>query len=244
MKYSERLAALFAAAALTCCCTACREEHTNSEAPVTTVSAAAETTAPQAETAPRQTVQPPDAKKGVAAQNGEAFLYIADGSFGVCYDGTDSDASLLRYGARVAAVTGDGSYTVSADCADTAFQYEISNGAATEGYRCSGLQFAAVRIAGGAELFPNAVIRITEVRADGRPVPLIANNYTAAEDKAVYANIYHPWVKALPADARGENGKPVPAGDTGYSACIVSPDDFRTWSKVEVDFTVTHTGAD
>lgn len=238
MKQISRLFILLTAAAMLSC-TACREETEDSAAGSTAVSNAAQTTAATAETGLQITVRRPDAPQPEAAKPGEAFLYLADASFGALYDGSAADHALLRYGAGKAAVTGNGRYTVSVDCTDPSFQYEISNGTALSGYRCTGLQFAAVRIAGGAELFPDLTVEINEIRVDGRIVPLTAVNYTCTESGAICANIYHPWVRALPADAKNFAGEHIPDGTPGYSACIVSPDSFLTWGRIEADFTVS-----
>ncbi|MBR5404779.1 MAG: hypothetical protein K6E36_04950 [Oscillospiraceae bacterium] len=242
MKQIKRVPALLLAAAMLSLA-ACREQQENSAVETTSPPVPEQTTVSASETRPQQTVLPPDAEEPVSAQPGDAFLYIADGSFGISYDGTANERSLLRYGAFNAKITGNGSYTVGVDCTDKAFQYEISNGKSTAGYRCVGLQFAAVRIADGAARFPEITVKITEIRVDGRAIPLTAENYTAAESGAVCANIYHPWIRELPADARSFSGERIPEGGGGYAAQIVSPDSFRSWEKVEVDFTVSNAGS-
>ena len=56
------------------------------------------------------------------------------------------------------------------------------------------------------------------------------------------ANIYNQWVNNFPEDAHTADG--AVTGEFGeYSSQIVNLDDFKTWQKVEVDFTVTGTGA-
>ena len=55
------------------------------------------------------------------------------------------------------------------------------------------------------------------------------------------SNIYNHVVSNFPEDAHNAEG--AVTGDFGeYSSMIINPDDFASWTTVEVDFTVTGTG--
>lgn len=183
-------------------------------------------------------------EEAVAAETGDAFLFIADGQYWLQYDGTADFgyANYLSYGAGIAAITGDGEYTVSVNAGTKACQNYVT-GDPNGNYKCEGIGWAAVRVMGGTTLYPEMSIEVTEVRVDGKAVDLTALNYTNSDDGIeMRANIYNHWINKLPEDAHTADG---PIGTTvigEYSPIIVDPDDFASWTTVEVDFIVTGTG--
>ena len=212
---------------------------------------AAETSAPEAvTTAAEEAEEPAETAEVVEAEDvefeeiaepgdGDAFLYINDEQFWVSFDGKPT--SILAYGAECPAITGDGDYTVSVDAGTKGAQFEIG-GDPDGDYKCSGIAFAAVIVKAGTTLYPDMCIDITEIRVDGKAITPVAKNYTSSDDgKEMRANIYNQWVNNFPDDAHTADG--AVTGEFGeYSSQIVNLDDFKTWQKVEVDFTVTGTG--
>lgn len=179
-------------------------------------------------------------EEAVVAETGDAFLFIADGQYWLQYDGTDY--SYLSYGAGIAAITGDGEYTVSVNAGTKACQ-NYATGDPNGNYKCEGIGWAVVSVMGGTTLYPGMSIEITEVRVDGKAIDLTAKNYTCSDDgHEMHTNIYNIWISSLPEDAHTADG---PIGTTAigaYSPIIIDPDDFASWTTVEVDFIVTGTG--
>ncbi len=66
-----------------------------------------------------------------------------------------------------------------------------------------GLTFAALAIAHGEALFPNSLIIIESIMADGKKLDLKGLPYTCSDDgKTTRVNIYNQWVSKVPADIR------------------------------------------
>lgn len=207
----------------------------------------AETDAPAGEEetdAPIQ-VETPEFEEAIDAVSGDAYLAIVDGQWWVQYWGNiDDEGGMLSYDAGVAKITGDGDYTVSVTADTNGFRFDTTGDANGE-YVPSGCSFAAVMVEEGTTLYPNMAIEITEVRINGTAVDMTAKNYTSSDDGIeMRANIYNEWVPDanIPEDAHTADG---PLTDkTGYSASIVDSSVFADgWTSVEVDFTVTGTGA-
>ena len=240
--FAALCASAMALSALTACggdasSTADSSSKEESSAATTTTSAPAETAAVITTPATESL----DIEPAVEAKSGDAILAIADGQWWVQYWGTTED--ILTYDAGVATINGDGDYTVSVNVATTGAQYDITDGQGPfEGYECEGLGFAAVKVFDGTTLYPNMSIEIKEIRVDGKPYELKAKNYTSSDDgKEMRTNIYNEWVSSLPEDAHNADG---PVSGDEYSPKLVDPADFSKWSKIEVDFTVTGTGAE
>lgn len=179
-------------------------------------------------------------EKAVVAQSGDAYLAIADGQWYVQYWGTDSD--LLTYDAGVVPINKNGKYTVSVNGATKGMLYDINESADGE-YTPSGCSFMAVVIKDGNLLYPNMSIDITSIRINGEEIERIARNYTTSDDDIeMRANIYNEWEDVLPEDAHDPNGA-VTDSDS-YSARIIDKDKIDSWTKIEVDFTVSGIGAD
>ena len=203
-------------------------------------SSAAETAATAATAASAETSSA-EFEEAVAAEEGDAFLYINDGQFYIAYDGTAESSSSkprMTYDAGVAKIEGNGKYTVSVRNDTNGLRYDATGDVNGE-LEVSGVQFAAVIVKGGTTLYPNMSIEINEIRLDGTPVEMKAKNYTSSDDgKEMRANIYNQWVNKFPNDAHTADG--AVTGEFGeYSAQIIDPASFGTWKKCEVDFTVT-----
>lgn len=239
-KTKKLLAATLTAAMALSVFTACDNSGDESSAETTTTTSATTTTT--AATVATSATDPVEFEEPVVAESGDAFLYLADGQWYVQYDG--SADTLMTYDAGVAKITGDGDYTVSVNAGTKACQYDITqdpNG----GYECAGIVFGAVKVMDGTTLFPNMSIEIKEIRVDGEAIDLVAKNYTSSDDgKEMRANIYNSYVSSMPEDAHTAAG-PVGTTEFGeYSSMIVDTADFISWTKIEVDFTVTGTGAE
>lgn len=249
------LAAICASAMVLAACTACGDNTDVAEDSTPTETSAAEDEASDSETgadsaeesesgedsetAAPINVDDIDFEDVVIPESGDAFLMIVDGQWYVKYYGGE-DGDILVYDAGIAHIEGDGSYTVSVNVATKGAQFDIG-GDPNGDYVCGGLQFAAVNVIDGTTLFPNMCIEITEIRIDGTPIEMLAKNYTSSDDGVeMRANIYNQWVNNFPDDAHTADG--AVTGEFGeYSSQIVNLDDFESWSKIEVDFTVTGT---
>ncbi len=241
-KTKKLLAATFAAVMALSVCTACGEESSSSSAESSTTTSSTTTTTTTAATVATSATEAVEFEEAVAAESGDAILYMVDGQWYLQYDGTTD--TLMTYNAGVAKITGDGDYTVSVTIDTNAIRYDATddpNGDLIAG----GISFAAVKVFDGTTLFPNMNIEITEIRVDGKAIEMKAKNYTSSDDgKEMRANIYNSWVNTLPEDAHTAAG-PVGTTEMGeYSSQIIDTADFASWSTIEVDFTVTGTGVE
>ena len=247
MKITKLLSAFCAAAMLLAVCTACKPD--SESAPSGDSSAVskepAETSAASAADESSNSGKPVFEKQ-VIQHSGEAALYITDKKVFVQYWGTEKD--VLSYDAGVAKITGNGTYTVSVNAGTKGAQYDISNGTATEGYVCSGLGMMGIVIKGGEALMPDAVLTVDSILVDGKEVKLTGKNYTYTQDGNIRTNINNPYISKPSGDARSTEGrlfldndpaKPALTDTASYSPHIVNTDDFKSWTKVEVTFTVT-----
>lgn len=239
------LAALCASAMLMSVCTACGGDSSAEESSAAESSAAETTTAPAeessaAETAAQVTAEDIEFEDQVVAQDGDAILAIVDGQWYVQYWGEAKD--ILTYDAGIAHINGDGDYTVSVNVGTKGAQFDIT-GNPEDGYECGGLSFACIKVLNGTNLFPDMCIEVKEIRVDGKPIELTAKNYTSSDDGVeMRANIFNSYVNHFPDDAHTADG--AVTGEFGeYSAQIVDTASFAKWTTVEVDFTVTGTGA-
>ena len=249
MKY-KRSFSLLCAAALSVLCAGCAGSETSE--PVQTTEASVTTSAPVTTGTPETGTQlssetvlvtsaaPIELEPAIAAADDEAFLYINDGRFYIGYTGeAESSYQMPRmcYDAGVAKITGDGQYTVSVRNDTKALRLDATKDPEGD-LRVSGCQFAAVVINKGSLLYPHMCIEINEIRKDGKPVEMIAKNYTSSDNQIeMRANIYNQWVNAFPKDAHTADG-PVTGEFGEYSAQIIDPDKLGEWTKIEVDFTV------
>ncbi len=245
MKTKKILAALLASMMVCGTFTACSDESEDSSSE--SESSAEESSAEEETTEVHIAVtdDTSDFEEAVGAGSGDAYLAIVDGQWWIQYWGNiDDEGSMLAYDAGVATITGDGDYTVSVTADTNGFRYDTTGDANGE-YTPSGCSFAAVMVNDGTTLYPDMAIEITSIRIDGNEIDLTAKNYTASDDGVeMRANIYNEWVsdENIPEDAHDANG--VLTDTTGYSAQIIDPSAFNDgWTTVEVDFTVTGTGA-
>ncbi len=185
--------------------------------------------------------EPPGLEEKRAAGPGDAYLAIIDGDWNVRYWGESSDGSPLCYNAGIAAISGDGEYTVSVDAGTRGFKYAETGNADGE-FIPKGCKFASIIVKDGTKLFPGMSMEITEIKINGEDVGLKAKNYTSSDDGVeMRSNIYNTWVKDLPEDAHSSEGNVK--DDPGYSAAVIDEQVFESgWEKVEVTFTVTGTG--
>lgn len=185
-----------------------------------------------------------------SAASGQAYLAIVDSKWWVQYWGSaEKDGYMLAYNAGIADIHGDGSYKVSVTADTNGFRYDTT-GSPDEQYTPEGLSFLSVMIPDGETAYPGAVITIDSVVVDGTELELSAKNYTSSDDGAeTRANIYNSYVTTPPDDARtsegalyDEEGKALSIRDN-YSAQIVDPEAFSSWTTVEVNFTITGTNS-
>ena len=183
-----------------------------------------------------------------SAQPGQAYLAIVDGQWWIQYWGSaEKDGYMLSYNAGIADIKGDGSYTVSVTADTNGFRYDTT-GDPTDQYVPEGLSFMSVMIPDGETLYPGAVITIDSITVDGKEIELSAKNYTSSDDGAeTRTNIYNSYVSAPSDDARSSEGALYDADGNAvdsikdYSAQIIDPAEFATWTTVEVNFTITGT---
>lgn len=206
------------------------------------------TDAPDEESVPQAVVTDVEVEPSIAAESGDAFIYINDGQFWIGYDGTNDNANMtmLTYNAGVVPITGNGDYTASLTTDTVGFRLDTTGDANDDSCVPGGMSFMALIIKDGMTTCPDAVITINEIRLNGEAIPMSAKNYTSSDDgKELRSNIYNGWVNSLPGDAKSaegalmdEDGNPLDAA-AAYSPQIVSPDDFTEWKSVEVDFTIS-----
>ncbi len=180
-------------------------------------------------------------EEAVGAESGDAFLYINEEQGWIQYAGKKDDPlhTMLAYDAGVPHITGNGSYTVSVTADTEGFRFDTTGDVNDDSIKPSGLMFAAVVIKDGKQLYPNAAITIDAIRVNGSEIKLKAKGYTSSDDGIeLRSNIYNQWVDGIPGDAMSADGAVSP-DSTEYSAQIVDPADFKTWTQVEVDFTVS-----
>ncbi len=213
----------------------------------------AETEAPEEssdadESVPQAVVTDVEVEDSIAAESGDAFIYINDGQFWIGYDGTNDNANMtmLTYNAGVVPITGNGDYTCSLTTDTVGYRLDTTGDANDDSCVPGGMSFMALIIKDGMEKCPDAVITINEIRINGEAIPMSAKNYTSSDDgKELRSNIYNGWVNSLPADAKSADGALMDADGNPldaaaeYSPQIVSPDDFTEWKSVEVDFTIS-----
>lgn len=233
----KKLTILLAISMLATMMTACGGNDTNSDADTTTTSAeettAEETTAAEeTEAEETTTAEVLVLPEGTTAEDGDAYLAFGDAQWWLQYGGNDMET--LAYGAEVAHIDGDGTYTVSLDASNAdAVQMnglDVING-------CS---FCAVVIQNGEELFPDQATSITidSIKIDGVEVEF-TKNYCNYEDGNLRTNIFNSYVPTAPT----EDVWTADGDLDGISAQIVPASAFDSFSKIEVTFTISGSGA-
>lgn len=185
-------------------------------------------------------------EEAMDAEPGQAYLAIVDKQWWIQYWGSSTgDGHMLAYDAGIADITGNGQYTVSVTADTNGFRYDTTedpNGVCTPG----GLSFLAVMIKDGETLYPGAVITVDSILVDGKEITMSAKNYTSSDDGIeTRTNLYNSYVDAPAEDARSTEGDLYDADGNALDICadyspqVVSPDDFSTWTTVEVNFTIS-----
>ncbi len=253
MTTKKYFAALMAAAMLCGTFTACGGDSAadSSSAPTTEApTTEAPTEAEESSAAPVEVTEAESVDLGtpVAAQSGQAYLAMADSQWWIQYNGNNDDKDyMLAYDAGVVDITGNGQYTVSVTADTNGFRYDTT-GDVNGLYTPSGCSFSAVIIKDGEKLFPNAIITIDSVVIDGKAAELLTKNYTNTEDGHIRSNIYNSYVNSPSDDARSVDGylynnsdpsSPALADADAYSAKIVDPSVYNSWTTIEVTFTVS-----
>ena len=246
MKMKRYFACLLAGAML-CGLTACgggsKESSVAETEPVTE---AVETTEAEAiEVTEAETVYFEEARD---AQPGQAYLAIVDGQWWIQYWGSSTkDGYMLSYDAGIADIKGDGTYTVSVNADTNGFRYDATGDVNGE-YTPGGLNFLAVMIPEGENMYPGAVITVDSITVDGKEIELKGKNYTSSDDGVeTRTNLYNAYISAPSQDARCVDGPLYDADGKALDICadytptVVDPADFAAWTKVEVTFTISGT---
>lgn len=239
----KKLTILLAISMMTAMMTACGGNDTSEQTDDTTTSAAVdtaeETTVEEttvAEDEEEETTTQADVlvlPEGTIAEDGDAYLAFGDSQWWLQYGGNDMEP--LSYGAEVAHIDGDGTYTVSLD-ASNADAVEM-NGLDV----INGCSFCAIVIKNGEELFPDQATSITidSIKLDGAEVEF-TKNYCNYEDGNLRTNIFNSYVTSAPT----EDVWTADGDLEGISAQIVPASTFDSFSKIEVTFTISGSSAE
>ena len=160
-----------------------------------------------------------------------AYLNFVDGGWWPTYQGfIDGYEHLTPIKAEI---TGNGSYTVGVSAE------ALGEDAIAEGI--SGVEFMAVIIPWLEANYPGAVITIDSIMMDDTEIAMTAKNYTSSDDGfELRSNIYNMWIGGLPEDARSVEGQLSELENADeYNWMIINPDDFKSWTTVTVNFTIS-----
>lgn len=175
----------------------------------------------------------PDAANAVAAEDGQAYLYVMDYYWDAEYWGYDDDS--LAYKAGVATINGNGQYTVSVTADTDGYRFERTGDVKDASKLPDGLDYLSVCINDYHNAFVNAVIKVDSVKIDGKSVPITGTNFTTSDSGyETEAVIYCDWYGDIPTDARVADGDASKA-----TAAIIDGADIETWTSIEVTFTVS-----
>ncbi len=187
----------------------------------------------------KSTADTPAVKDGtaVAVQPGQAYLEIRDKLGNNQYLGTVNEN--LCYNAVVADIKGNGSYTVSVTADSDGFREIAGGNADNYNVKPEGIMYASLKIKGGASTCPSAVMTIDSIEVDGTELSLAAKNYTFTENATdIKSNIFNQWATMVPAGSVSKEGA-VTDDTAGYSSVLVNEEEFASWTKVTVNFTVS-----
>lgn len=241
----KKLAILMSILMLSTMMTACGSksaEDTASDDTTTTTTTAEETTEAEEEetTVADETTEAEEEEttayvlpEGTVAEDGDAYLAFGDAQWWLQYGGEDMEP--LSYGAQVAHIDGEGTYTVSLDASNE--DAVGMNGVDSIG----GCSFCAIVIKNGETLFPNQEYAITvdSIVVDGTEVELTSKNYTNYEDGNLRSNIFNSYVTEAPT----EDVWTADGDISGISAQVVPASTFDNFSTLEITFTVSATGS-
>ena len=95
----------------------------------------------------------------------------------------------------VVVLDGAGTYTVALDFSGT-----------SQGYSAN-VQFSAVGITNAEALHPGCIVKIVEIKINGKTVDLTGVPYTTCDaNNTTRVNLYNEWVTKIPDDARVAGG--------------------------------------
>lgn len=160
---------------------------------------------------------------GAASDEAIAWLMFNSNDWNVTYSvGDEYNPSEKTEGitAEDVKITGEGTYTVSLDFSKTGAGYANST------------IFCALGISNGELLYPGYIINVVDLQINGKSYPLVAEPYTTTDDKkCTRLNIYNAWVKAVPAEARTEDGDLSAVG-----TCIVDNEELGNITSISLTF--------
>ncbi len=187
----------------------------------------------------------PDLEEARTAAPGQAYLAVTDSNWQTQYWGSATgNGYMLAYDAGIADIHGDDFYTVSVNADTEGFRYSMQD----QNYVPAGLGFLAVMIPEGEKLYPGASITIERILVDGNELELSGKNYTFSEDGIeTKTNLFNSWASDIPLNARSsegylhdEDGDPRDIMKN-YSAQVIDPENFESWKKIEVTFSISGT---
>ena len=139
-----------------------------------------------------------EAGSGVSDDTAMAWIMYNSSDWNTTYsvgDVYDPTAITAGVKAKDVEIKGEGTYTVSLDFTDTDAGYADST------------VFSALAIANGETLYPDYVIKIKNVKINGKNYKLKGTPYTASDDgKCTRVNLYNNWVSDVPDEARFAKG--------------------------------------
>lgn len=160
---------------------------------------------------------------GAASDETIAWLMFNSNDWNVTYSvGDEYNPSEKTEGivAEDVKITGEGTYTVSLDFSKTGAGYANS------------AVFCALGISNGELLYPGYIINVVDLQINGKSYPLVAEPYTTTDDKkCTRMNIYNAWVKAVPAEARTEDGDLF-----AVAPCIVDNEELGNITSISLTF--------
>ena len=160
---------------------------------------------------------------GAASDETIAWLMFNSNDWNVTYSvGDEYNPSEKTEGivAEDVKITGEGTYTVSLDFSKTGAGYANST------------VFCALGISNGELLYPAYIINVVDLQINGKSYPLVAEPYTTTDDKkCTRMNIYNAWVKAVPAEARTEDGDL-----SAVAPCIVDNEELGNITSISLTF--------
>lgn len=160
---------------------------------------------------------------GAASDETIAWLMFNSNDWNVTYSvGDEYNPSEKTEGivAEDVKITGEGTYTVSLDFSKTGAGYANST------------VFCALGISNGELLYPGYIINVVDLQINGKSYPLVAEPYTTTDDKkCTRMNIYNAWVKAVPVEARTEDGDL-----SAVAPCIVDNEELGNITSISLTF--------
>lgn len=152
-----------------------------------------------------------------------AWIMYNSGDWGITYSVGDVYDPASKTDGLVATdveITGAGTYTVSLDFTGVEGGYAV------------GTVFSALAISNGELLYPDYIIKITDLQINGESYTLKGKQYTTSDDeKCTRVNLYNQWVTEIPEEARTADGSLM-----GASATLINPDDLDHVETITITF--------